>query len=245
MTSALPLLLLAPWSWACAGPSAQPAPAVVDYSSPAEPPAAVPYADRVAHLAGTRAVLAERWTLASSAEERSQVLSLARSAVLDALTQELIPAWYGTPWDFYGTTETPGQGTIACGYFVTTVLRDAGFQVDRVWLAQQASERILRNLVPEPHIARYRLRTSQEVATATAERGDGLYMVGLDNHVGLLHVQGGEVHFCHSSFVEPVAVLCEPAATALAFESRYRVVGRLLGDGMMTRWLEGTRFPRL
>jgi hypothetical protein len=44
------------------------------------------------------------------------------------------------------TSETPGRGEIACGYFVSTVLRDAGFGVERVRLAQQASERIVRTL---------------------------------------------------------------------------------------------------
>src|ERR1700741_5295000 len=56
------------------------------------------------------------------------------------LRDSLLPCWYGTPWGFYGTTEEPGQGTIACGYFVTTVLRDAGCSLQRIKLAQYPSE---------------------------------------------------------------------------------------------------------
>lgn len=42
------------------------------------------------------------------------------------IIDSLMPCWYGTPWDFNGCTTEPGKGSIACGYFVSTVLRDAG-----------------------------------------------------------------------------------------------------------------------
>jgi hypothetical protein len=38
-----------------------------------------------------------------------------------AVTETIIPAWIGTGWDFNGITEKPQQGSIACGYFVTTI----------------------------------------------------------------------------------------------------------------------------
>ena len=42
----------------------------------------------------------------------------------------------------------PGKIPIACGYFVSTVLQDAGRQVDHFRLAQQPSSRILTSLIP-------------------------------------------------------------------------------------------------
>ena len=49
----------------------------------------------------------------------------------NAITNTIAPAWIGTKWDFNGITEVPQQGKIACGYFVTTVLRDAGLPAVR------------------------------------------------------------------------------------------------------------------
>src|SRR5262245_2869906 len=56
----------------------------------------------------------------------------ARDVLLHAVADDLVPAWIGTTWDFWGTTATPREGSIACGHFVGTVLRDAGFRVDRL-----------------------------------------------------------------------------------------------------------------
>src|SRR6187455_2399459 len=42
-----------------------------------------------------------------------------------AVVETIIPGWIGTAWNFNGTSEKPQQGSIACGYFVTTILRDA------------------------------------------------------------------------------------------------------------------------
>lgn len=62
------------------------------------------------------------------------------------ITDSLMPCWYGTPWDFNGCTADPGKGSIACGYFVTTVLRDAGLQLNRIRLAQSPSGIIIHKL---------------------------------------------------------------------------------------------------
>src|SRR5579859_7168832 len=59
---------------------------------------------------------------------RVAVLESARTVVFASIRDTILPAWSGTPWDFYGTAERPREGTIACGYFVATVLRDAGFR---------------------------------------------------------------------------------------------------------------------
>ncbi len=211
--------------------------------SPARAGTAEEYAARIAELETMRLALAATHDAAGTDEARAIVLDHAREAVLAALVDDLIPAWHGTPWDFYGTSEVPGQGHIACGYYVTTLLRDAGFRVERVRLAQQASENIIKTLVGEDRITRYRDLSGSHVTRAVADLGDGLYVVGLDIHVGLLVVEGGTVRFCHASYLDPVAAVCESPRTAPAFISGYRVVGKLLDDPMMEAWLEGRAFP--
>jgi hypothetical protein len=59
------------------------------------------------------------------------------------ITATIIPSWIGTAWSFSGTSQTPQQGSIACGYFVTTVLQDGGVRLARVKLAQCASEQMI------------------------------------------------------------------------------------------------------
>ena len=60
----------------------------------------------------------------------------------------LMRCWLGTPWDFNGTAHEPGTGKVACGYFVSSVLQDAGFLVEWAPLAQQASQNILGTFLP-------------------------------------------------------------------------------------------------
>ncbi|MFH1463464.1 MAG: hypothetical protein ABIO70_03675 [Pseudomonadota bacterium] len=200
------------------------------------------YTALTTRIRAEQGALQARWKAAPDAATRAALVSEARALVFDHVVHELIPAWEGTPWEFYGTTETPGEGTIACGYYVSTLLRDAGFRVERVKLAQQASEHIIQTLTPEDLI----WRTSDAGVTRSLspleEHGDGLYMVGLDCHVGLLVREDGAVRFCDASYLAPTAVTCHDPQTAFSYRSRYRVIGMLLSDDMMRGWLEGRAF---
>ncbi|MBC7852151.1 MAG: hypothetical protein IAF94_01845, partial [Pirellulaceae bacterium] len=72
--------------------------------------------------------LAARHAKAKSTRERATVEADAR-IILETALPGMMHCWLGTPWDFNGTAKGPGGGKIACGYFVATVLKDAGFQV--------------------------------------------------------------------------------------------------------------------
>jgi len=75
-----------------------------------------------------------------------------KDSIVLKIVDDIIPYWYGTPWEFYGTTEKPKQGSIACGYFVSTILKHAGYNVEKNKMAQQASELIIKSLVSEKYI---------------------------------------------------------------------------------------------
>ena len=200
------------------------------------------YSESIAALDARRRVLA--LGLAAEPTARVALLSSARQAVFHAITTELLPDWYGTPWDFYGTTETPGQGAIACGYFVSTVLRDAGLKVERAPLAQQASEKIVKTLAAPGDIVRFRNVDPAEVVRGVrAAEGDGLYVVGMDFHVGFLVLDGTRADLCHSAWVPPRHVVCEPAVTSPGFQSHYYVVGPALPDARLEDWLAGRAIP--
>ncbi len=209
-------------------------------SSPVEG-SARPYEAVLAELASRRVELGARW--GQRGADRAALRREAREAVLGAVTRELLPAWYGTPWEFYGASRTPRVGSIACGYLVSTVLEAAGFRVERVRMAQQPAEHIVKTLVPAKRTWRFRDRPVSEVVRRVQREGEGLYLVGLDYHVGFLWNDGAQVWMCHSSYLGTAEVLCEDALTSPAMVSGYHVVGRLLEDGMMEAWLEGRALP--
>ena len=102
------------------------------------------------------------------------------------LTNKIFPYWYGTDWNFNGTSQKPNEGSIACGYFVTTTLRDIGVDINRVKLAQCASEEMIKKLVSEDNIYRFSNKNIQEFEKTLKEKGNGIYVVGLDHHTGFL-----------------------------------------------------------
>lgn len=201
------------------------------------------YPDAVARLARERAHLAHRLRSARGRKARGEVLEESRRVLIEALWSELLPAWYGTPWEFYGTSDTPGVGAIACGHFVGTVLAHAGFEVDRLALGRLASEHIGLSLTHPRNLRRWSGRPASEVEAAILAWGPGLYVVGLDQHAGLILVRPDSgAWFIHSTAVGDAVVLSEPLQGPNPFAwSRYRVVARLLDDEMMSRWLRGTR----
>ncbi len=175
-----------------------------------------------------RAALAARWKRATAAE-RPAILKEAAAALTDSVAGVLAPFWYGTRWDFNGITETPGDGRAACGYFVSTMMKHAGLGVERVRLAQQASENIIRTLTRAPHL----------------HKGHGLSIVGLDSHVGLLWHDGTEVWFLHSTVAEVGEVIKERALESRTLaSSKYRIVGAITGDArLLEAWLDGRALP--
>jgi hypothetical protein len=199
------------------------------------------YKDILTRLEAERLILTSRYQQASSADQRAALIAEARKVVTRSIYADLFPSWYGTDWDFNGTTESPQQGKIACGYFVSTVLRHAGWRVERTRLAQQASENIIRSLTRDPFIKRFRRVAIDDFIKAVKEWGPGLYVVGLDIHVGFMVNTGGEVYFIHSSYVEPYMVVREKASESrILIASNYRVLGKIVADDLLIeKWLLG------
>lgn len=190
-----------------------------------------------------RRELAERHRRARAAAERKAVENDAR-LLLARVLPEMMRCWLGTPWDFNGIAEKPGDEGIACGYFVATLLRDAGFRLDRYRLAKQPSENILRSFLPRESCV---LRIGEDYQ-AYAGRLDvaepGIHLVGLDTHVGFI-VTGadGGFRFIHSSGSDPWCVVDESRDAAVVLQrSRWRMLGNLTADPqVIRRWLHGEK----
>lgn len=196
------------------------------------------YIDEKTAVIAKRDALALQYTDAVLDDELNIVSSLQT-----LLTENLFPHWYGTRWDFYGTSEVPNVGAIACGYFVTTLLRDVGFNLDRYRLAQVPSEILIKSLVTKDLIRRFSNASISSFVENIEAWGRGIYIVGLDNHVGFLSVENKKVYFIHSRYVEPEKVVREIASDSTILQgSKYRVVGKLAGIYTMGKWLRNERF---
>lgn len=175
-------------------------------------------------------------------DRKLDILQKAMRTVTDIIEKEIFPHWYNTDYDFYGMTETPGKGKIACGYFVTTVLRDVGVPIERVKMAQAASEVMIKNMTDEENIRRFPNRTPiKKFIRAVENMGEGIFVVGLDTHAGFLFYDGVEARFIHATARKGInRVINEKAVTSPSLiRSKYKVVGKISTDeDFIKRWLE-------
>lgn len=204
--------------------------------APVEDPASEPESDSLDYERARAAIRAEREALL--ALPRPEARSRLRPFLVTRLRDELIPAWLGTPWAFYGTTTSPGEGEIACGYFVSTLLEHADLRVERAKLAQQASAFIVSTFADSDAIVWHRHGDVDRVVKALEALDPNVYIVGLDYHVGLIFVSEGGVEFCHSSYLGPASVVCQDPRTDPAFVSQVHVLGPVLTDRVLDAWLD-------
>jgi hypothetical protein len=147
--------------------------------------------------------------------------------------------WYNTPWDFNGTTRLPKKGNIACGYFVTTILQDMGFKIPRIKWAQSASEIMIKNMTA--NIKRFYDKPIEDVAEDIKLRGEGVYIVGLDFHVGFIYSRKNEMHFIHSNYHDAeTGVMKQQLIDNNSLKnSYYRVTGKIFTPEMTKKWILG------
>ncbi len=201
------------------------------------------YAVLVSELERWRGDLAARFRMARTEAERSAVEHDAR-VILEHALLAMMRCWLGTPYDFNGTAAKPGGGRIACGYFVATVLKDAGFHLDRYRLAQQPSENILRTFLGKDACTLAVGKSYDAFADELGAARPGIYLVGLDTHVAFL-VNGGESGFrlIHASGSKPWCVVDEGRGEAgVLQQSNWRMTGNLTADPKVIRtWIKAEK----
>ena len=183
-----------------------------------------------------QSVATRKYSEISDPTEKLQFMDNLYPEVIAQLVDRIFPLWLGTPWDFNGITQKPQKGEIACGYFVSTTLRDVGFNVTRVKLAQQASMNIMKTVCDRDTIVKHKSVAS--LIEKVKSQGEGLYITGLSDHVGYILNRGGQVDFCHSFG----KVMWEDAAFSPKLNSsRYLSTGKI-GHYAMSKWLDGSEF---
>ena len=155
-------------------------------------------------------------------QSKERILQSSDSTFHKIIHNELIecifPRWYNTPWDYNGYTNTPKQGVIACGYFVSTTLKHIGFNLNRYDIAKMYSSAIVKVLCHND----YEVKNSyKDFSSYCSQLNDGLYILGLSNHVGFLSIETGEAYFIHSDYSSEKGVRKEKIEDSFALKNSY------------------------
>jgi len=205
--------------------------------------AAIPsfsYSENRNWLARRRVFWAERYKQ-SVDSLRGGILDSAGKDLETGLVSRFFPFWYGTPWDFNGYTNVPGEGTVACGYFVSTTLKHAGFNLNRYRLAQKSAKEACMTLKATDSIWHLQPANTEEFRQSCSGLKEGLYTIGLDYHIGYLLIRKGRFFFIHSSFVGTDGVTLEPIEDSPAFLSTGYYLNAITCNPSLIRvWLENT-----
>ncbi len=209
------------------------------------------YEQTLDRIEDARRELARQFAAATGRAERDRIRTRARQYVVAAIRDRIFPAWMGTPWGLgkSSTSLRPHQQemTVGCSYFVTSVLLNAGLRLDsRYRFAQAPALRIQRALAPaRADLHRFLSIPAAELDAGIAALGDGLYLIGLNNHIGFVTVTGDRVEIVHASYVAPRVVKVEPVLESPVIENS-REAGYFVtplfsdaGDFLIDHWLAG------
>jgi hypothetical protein len=154
------------------------------------------------------------------------------------LVNEKIPAyWTGTPWDFNGVTRKPGQGNIACGYFITNTMTDIGFKIERVKLAQAASSVLIKATCV--NIKYYADFEDLKIHLKNAAE-NSVFIVGLDFHTGYITKEKKDCYFIHSNYINRKGVMKENILSSSALQaSKTFMIGSIsANDDFIKKWIQ-------
>lgn len=116
--------------------------------------------------------------------------------------------------------------------------------MERDKLGAQNSPQLIKTLTTKKHMKLTWKWSIKRFVRRVRKMGNGLYIGGLDMHVGFLLVRWGRVYFVHSSYGTPAVVVKERATKSpILTGSRYRLVGKISHDALLRKWLGGTRLP--
>jgi hypothetical protein len=190
-------------------------------------------------------IAADRSYFATQLQQNKQkVIDSAAAYLHDKLLNEIVPHWYGTTWDFNGHTNKPNDGEIACGYFVSTTLKHLGFRLNRYKMAQQAGLNEALTLQAKNDLKIYRNISQEQLKKKLNDvYTDGIYFVGLSNHVGYVLIKHSELYFLHASYCDDKVVI-EKATTSPCFQSDIYVFAEIFtNENLIQKWIQQTTIP--
>lgn len=102
---------------------------------------------------------------------------------------------------------------------------------------------MIKAFCPDDKIKTITNHKKEKVIEYLKTKPDGIFILGLDNHVGFVLKSGDELDFVHSSFWPQHKVVRVPLASSEIFnESGYFMIGELLySDVTITKWVKGEK----
>ena len=172
-------------------------------------------------------------------ENKKETLDQIRTKFTKHLVSDIIPQWFGTKWSFDGYSEIPKSGSIACGYFVSTTLRDVGLNINRYKLAQKAPYKEAEVLACGSPIETLQNKTKEELkAYFLTNKKDGLYFLGLENHVGFILKEDKNVYFIHSNYLNNTGPVKEKIEDSKVMNSSvYHFCKITHNDILLKKWV--------
>jgi hypothetical protein len=188
-------------------------------------------------IAHSRKKFRERYIATTN---KDQLLAEIKNYWVSSLGTDLYEQWKGTPWDFNGTTQVPGEGAVACGYFVTGLLQGMGYRLDRVKLSVCPSLTMMKSLAPEQPVLNLSYLSYHDFNERIKKAGNGVWIAGLDFHTGFIINDGTETWFLHSNYIDRQGVIKEKIAGSAALQaSKTRFVVSLTEDeAFLQRWMK-------
>ena len=155
------------------------------------------------------------------------------------LIDSIFPFWLGTKWDFNGHTANPLDGEIACGYFVTTTIKDLGININRYKIAQKPASDIIIDLCSSSSIKRFN-SVDQIRKYLKSSKNYELMIVGLDFHVGFIFKKEGVNYFAHSNYINSKGVEIELITESKALKQSNLFVLGNFGKNyeMIDKWIK-------
>jgi len=182
------------------------------------------------------------------AQFRAGAVSLdsVKEVFTENLLNTIIPYWYGTTWSFEGHTAIPNKGEIACGYLISTTLKDMGLMLNRYKLAQKGPldealtigcGSVVTTLVTK--------NTEDALESIDLLVKEGIYFIGFDaGHVGYLVKRKEGLYLIHSNYLHPGEVQIECLEESRVFQSFsvFHIVDISNNEFLLVRWLNSLPF---
>lgn len=157
------------------------------------------------------------------------------------LLNRIIPFWEGTEWDFNGYTHQPQTGKIACGYFISTTLRDVGIPINRFKLAQQSPVNEATSIALDTKVIEIAEGSPlKNISTLRDTLKTGIHFIGLSySHVGYLLKKEDELYIIHSNYAGSESVEIERLEESEAFNyfDQFYIAEISTNKSLLERWL--------
>ncbi|HJP63143.1 MAG TPA: hypothetical protein VJ844_06850 [Mucilaginibacter sp.] len=159
-----------------------------------------------------------------------------RNYLFKLIDEDIYNYWAGTPWDFYGTTQQPKTGSIACGYFVTNTLTDLGFKIDRIGLAEIRSGDMIKKLCVKIKSFNSLNKLNSYLAKQPV---NSVFIIGLDFHTGYVVKTATDCYFFHSNYIKKEGVVKEKINESQALSTnKFFMIGSLTAnENLLRKWV--------